>query len=95
MDMDLNKTDGDFVQTPTQKQRYTDNSGAQKKAKSVKREEEHEEVKLEKVKKEENQVELENYEASDNEDALKPKDEDTGDDESEDEDWEEVEVSGK
>ncbi|KAF9375273.1 hypothetical protein CPC16_000822 [Podila verticillata] len=93
MDMDLNKSDGDFVQTPTPKQRCTDNSGAQKKAKSVKREEEHEEVKLEKVKEEEDQAELENYEASDDEDTFKPKDEDIGDDESDDEDWEEVEVS--
>ncbi|KFH73560.1 hypothetical protein MVEG_00776 [Podila verticillata NRRL 6337] len=93
MDMDLNKSDGDFVQTTTPKQRCTDNSGAQKKAKSVKREEEHEEVKLEKVKEEEDQAELENYEASNDEDTFKSKDEDIGDDESDDEDWEEVEVS--
>lgn len=95
MDMDLNKSDGDFVQTPTPKQRCANNSGVQKKAKSVKREEEDEEVKLEKVKEEEDQAELESYEVSDNEDTFKPKDEDTGDNESDDEDWEEVEVSGE
>lgn len=95
MDVDINMSDDDFVLTPTPTQRCIDNSGAKMKAKSVKKEVEDEEVKLEKVKEEEDQAELENNEASDNEDTFKPKDEDIGDDESEDEDWEEVQVSGE
>ncbi|KAF9298752.1 hypothetical protein BGZ74_009235 [Mortierella antarctica] len=92
MDMDHNMSDDDFVQVPTPKQRRADNSAKQKSAKSVKKEEEHDEVMLEQVKEEEDHAGFGKYENSDNEETFKPE-EDSGDSESEDEEWEEVDVS--
>ncbi|KAG0025942.1 hypothetical protein BGZ81_006732 [Podila clonocystis] len=93
IDMDHNMSDDDFAHAPTPKQSRTDISGAnQKSAKIVKKEEELDEVKLEQLKEEEDRTEFGNYEASDNEDTFKF-DEGSGGDESEDEEWEEVDVS--
>lgn len=92
--MDHNMSDDDFVQVPTPKQRRADNSAKQKSAKSVKKEEEHDEVMLEQVKEEEDHAGFGKYENSDNEETFKPE-EDSGDSESEDEEWEEVDVSGE
>ncbi|KAF9311585.1 hypothetical protein BG003_007218 [Podila horticola] len=92
MDMDHNMNDDDFVRAPTPNQRRTVNSVTNKKSsESVKKEEEHDNVKLEQVKEEEDRAEFGNYEATDYEDT-KPN-QDSGDDESEDEEWEEVNVS--